>query len=61
MNTYHAFYKAKKIELKAETSLAAQTAAAATFKAKKRWEVDVYLVALGGVEVVHNPSILPGA
>lgn len=61
MNTYHAFYKSKKIEVEAETSFAAQKKAAGIFKARKAWEVDVYLVALAGAAVVHNPSILPGA
>lgn len=61
MNTYHALYKGKKIEIMADTSFAAQKSAAVTFKAKKAYEVDVYLVDLGGAAVSHNPSILPGA
>jgi hypothetical protein len=61
MNTYHAFHKSKKIEVEAETSLAAQKLAAGIFKARKTWEVDIYLVALAGAAVANNPSILPGA
>lgn len=44
MRTYHAFYKSKKIEIQAETSRAAQVAAAKLLKAKKEWEVTVVLV-----------------
>jgi len=55
MNTYHAFYKGKQIELQAETSYAAQRAAAITFNAKKHWEVTVVLVGRAdGSEVIHK-------
>jgi len=53
MNTYHAFYKGKKIELTAETSYKAQQAAAVQFKAKKTYDVTVVLVAVGEREIVH--------
>lgn len=55
MNTYHAFYKGKTIEIEAETSYKAQLAAASKFKAKKSYEVTVVLVAKEGVPVVHLP------
>jgi hypothetical protein len=55
MNTYHAFYKGKKIEIEAVTSLMAQLAAAAKFKAKKSFDVTVVLVAKDGVPVTHLP------
>lgn len=44
MNTYAAFYKGKQIEVKAETSFAAQKAAALLFKAKKSYDVTVHLI-----------------
>lgn len=62
MNTYHAFFKGKEIELEAPpTSFAAQRDAAARFKARKPWEVTVVLVALEGAPMIHNSAILPGA
>ena len=54
MNTYICFYKGKKIEVKAESSLEAQTKAAKEFKAKKRYEVTPMLVAIDDTQVVHN-------
>lgn len=56
MNTYHAFYKGKQIELTAATSYAAQQAAAKQFKAKKSYDVTVVLVAKGETPVIHNPA-----
>jgi len=56
MNTYHAFYNGKKIELQAPTTYAAQQAAAKTFKAKKSWQVSIVLVATAtrpGQELVN--------
>lgn len=54
LNTYHAFWRGKQIELKAATSFGAQQAAAQTFRAKKRYEVTIVLVAkAGGSEIVH--------
>lgn len=61
MNTYHAFFKGKEIELEAPTSFVAQRDAAARLKARKPWEVTVVLVALAGAPVAHNSAILPGA
>ena len=43
MNGYKAFYRGKTIEVYADTSYQAQQKAAAQFKAKKSWEVSVYL------------------
>ena len=43
MRTYIAFYKGKQIELTANSSYDAQLKAAAQFKAKKSYEVDVFL------------------
>ena len=58
MNIYHAFYKGKKVEVKAETPYAAQLKAAAEFKAKKSYEVAVVVVAVGERLVVHDGSEL---
>ena len=58
MNTYHAFYKNRQIELNAATSYAAQLAAAKLFKAKNSYEVTIALVALSGKQVTHCPSEL---
>ena len=54
MNTYHAFYKGKQIELQAESSYKAQIKAAELMHAKKSYEVTIVLVALAdGKEVVR--------
>jgi len=54
MNGYICLYKTKpKIEVYAETKLEAQAKAAKLFKAKKQWEVDVYLAEKDGKPVVH--------
>ena len=59
MNTYHAFYRGKQIEVKANSSYAAQKLAAQQFKAKKSYDVSVVLVTLAdGAAVVHNPAEL---
>lgn len=42
MNGYIAIYRGKRIEVYAESKYAAQVKAAAQFKAKKAYEVDVY-------------------
>lgn len=44
MNGYIAFYRGRRTEVHADSSYAAQTKAAAFFKARKQWEVDVVLV-----------------
>lgn len=57
-NTYVAFYKGKKIDVKADTSYAAQQTAAQHFKAKKSYDVNVVLGMLGDEEVVHSTASL---
>jgi hypothetical protein len=58
MNTYHAFYKGKQIELEAETSYKAQLAAAVLFnvKAGKSYTVNVVLVGIAGKQVTHSTA-----
>jgi hypothetical protein len=57
MNTYHAFYNGKEIELQADSIYQAQQKAAITFKAKKSYQVTVVLVALeDNKEIVHIPD-----
>lgn len=59
MNTYHAFFSRRQIEIKAETALAAQKAAAVIFKARKSYEVAVVLVGRAdGSPVIHSTSTL---
>ena len=59
MFTYIAFYKDKKIEVKALRSYDAQLLAAKQLKAKKSYEVTVILADNEESEqVIHNPSIL---
>jgi hypothetical protein len=53
MNTYHAFYKGKKIEIEAVSMYKAQIIAAVKFNAKKSWQVAVVLFAIDGKEVTH--------
>lgn len=56
MNTYHAFYKGKKIELVADTSYQAQQKASEIFKARKSYDVTVCLVAINDKVVTHIPA-----
>ena len=49
LRPYIALYKGKKVEVMAPTSYEAQTIAAKLFKAKKSYEVDVYLA-----DIVHS-------
>ena len=61
MNTYQCFYKGKQVEVKASTTLEAQTKAAAHFKARQRWQVTVVLAAKAdGVPIVHQPQHVCG-
>jgi hypothetical protein len=53
VNGYIAFYRGKQTEVYANTTLEAQTKAATFFKAKKQYEVDVYLAEKDGEQVVH--------
>ena len=54
MNGYIALYKDKQIEVYADTSREAQVKAAKEFKARKEYEVSVYLCEKDGKEVVHT-------
>lgn len=57
MYTYVAFYRNKQIVIQAATSYAAQTAAAAHFKARKAYEVTVMLTNRpDGSQVTHTPT-----
>jgi len=55
--TFHSFYKGKKIEISGEelTIYAAQKQAAKQFKAKKSYEVDIYLVGKDNKNIIHTP------
>ncbi len=53
MNGYIAFYKGKRLEVMAETLLAARDKAAKEFKAKKAWEVNIALAEINGNQVTH--------
>lgn len=55
-NGYIAFYKGKKMEVKADTSYEAQKTAAAAFKAKKSYDVTVVLAEKDGEQVVHSTA-----
>ena len=54
MNGYIAFYRGKRIEVRADTSYLAQQKAAVVFKARKAHEVTVVLAELGNTAVVHT-------
>lgn len=54
MNTYIAYYRGKQLEVKADSSYQAQQKAAELFKAKKSYEVSVYLVEKNGEPVIHK-------
>lgn len=58
MNKYIALYKGKKFEVMANTSYEAQQIAAKLVKAKKSWEVSVYLVEKGGEQVAIDTAAL---
>jgi hypothetical protein len=65
MNTYGAWFKGEVIEVEAETTFAAQTAAIGVFAKKfprhkvKGYQITVLLAAKDGVPVIHDPAILP--
>jgi hypothetical protein len=54
MNGYVAFYKGRRLEVYAPTSYDAQLKAAALFKAKKSYEVNVVLCTVNGRDVIHT-------
>lgn len=56
MNGYIAFYRGKALEVYASTSHEAQTIAAQKFKARKAYEVDVYLCEKEGAQVTHSTA-----
>ncbi len=56
MNGYIAFYKGKKIEVRAETSYRAQREAAEQFKARRASDVTVVLAEKDGKPVTHTPD-----
>ncbi len=57
MNGYICFWRGKRIEVRAESSYAAQLKAAALFKARKAYEVSVTLAERAdGSPVVHTPE-----
>jgi hypothetical protein len=56
MNTYHAFYKGKKIELVADSSYQAQRKASEIFKTYKAYDITIVLVAIEGKAVTHIPT-----
>jgi hypothetical protein len=54
MNGYIAFYKGRQLEVYATTSYDAQLKAAALFKAKRSYDVTVFLCEVDGREVIHT-------
>jgi hypothetical protein len=54
MNGYIAFFRGKRIEVYAETSVAARDKAATMFKAKKAYDVTVVLAEKDGATVTHT-------
>jgi len=59
LNGYIAFYKGKQAEVYASTSYEAQTKAAASFKARKQYEVSVHLAEKPlGTPVIHSTASL---
>lgn len=58
MNGYIALYRGKRLEVYAETSYQAQQEAARQFKAKKSYEVTVYLAEKDSQPVVHDGAEL---
>lgn len=53
---YKAFFKNKEIELYADDAWDAQKKAALIFKAKKSYDVTVYLCEIDGKQVTHTAS-----
>lgn len=53
MNGYIGFYKGKQYEVYANTSYEAQTKLAAQLKAKKAYEIAIYLAEVDGEAVIH--------
>lgn len=55
MKGYIAFYKGKKMEVKAISALSAREIAAEKFRARKPYDVEVVLAEKGGKQVTHMP------
>lgn len=53
-NGYIAFFKGKRTEVRADTSLEAQRLAAHYFRTKKPYEVTIMLAEKNGEQVVHS-------
>jgi hypothetical protein len=56
MNGYIAFYRGKKMEVYAATSLEARDKAASAFKARKAYDVTVMLCEKDGEQVTHSTA-----
>jgi hypothetical protein len=56
MNGYKCFYRGKTCEVHADTSYQAQQLAAQQFKAKKSYEVSVFLCEKQGEQVTHTAT-----
>ena len=56
-NEYIAFYKGKRIEVRADTAYDAQCRAAALLKARKAYEVTVVLAEKDDQQVTHTPTM----
>jgi hypothetical protein len=56
MNGYIALYKGRQIEVESDTSYHAQLKAAEVFKARKSYEVSVYLCEKDGEQVIHSAT-----
>lgn len=54
MNGYIAFFKGKRLEIRAETIYAAQLEAARQFKTKKPGLVNIALAELHGEQYIHR-------
>ena len=58
MNGYKAFYRGRSLDVRAETSRAAQLEAAKRFRARKSYEVSVILCERDGERVAHSTATL---
>ena len=58
LNGYVCFYNRKRYEVRARTSLEAQTAAAKFFKVKKAYQIAVVLAEQDGKPVMHSTASL---
>lgn len=55
-NGYIAFYKGKRVDVRADTSLEARDLAAHYWRVKKKHEVTVMLAEKNGEQIVHSPG-----